>query len=542
MLDRQIDVYYLRLSLEDGDVTEGNAEESCSITSQRRCVQQFLSVHQDIGTDFQEFVDDGFSGTNMERPQMQRLLELVEQGKVRTIIVRDLSRFARNYLEAGHYLEFVFPAYGVRFISINDHYDSDDYGENPAGLELAIRNLINEMYSRDISRKIKSAVDLKKRNGEFVYGTAPYGYKKGTIRNTIVVDEEAALVVKRIFRMAADGRTVTEIAITLNKEEIETPSQHLVAYRSKKYRVYTEWSWNSVKNILENRIYTGDTEPFKSHVVKIGSDRTKQIPRELREIIPDTHEAIVSREMYYLALSTIKSVSKRKGTSMNNPLTSKLICGCCGDRLGKGKAKNKTWYCMRARYTTEHNCKEVRVDEQKIKDTILRAIQYQCKLIDLSLTESRQIQKAARPERELLSNEIVTLQKKHDRLEVKKRELLEAVMDDKISREDYVAEKKVLLIKSDELAAQIAVLQQRLKEFEDSTEQIQAKEKAAATVSRYQGITELTPEVMKALVKRIIVYPDKQIHIEWNFADNIIPFIPRVNKNLNNVVPNHNHS
>lgn len=199
MQDNRIDAYYLRLSLEDGDVAEGNAEESCSIASQRMCMNQFLEAHKELGGDFREFSDDGYSGTNMERPGIQRLLRLVEQGAVRTIIVRDLSRFARNYLEAGHYLEFIFPAYGVRFISINDRYDSDDYGENPAGLELAIRNLINEMYSRDISRKIKSAVDMKKRNGEFVYGTAPFGYKKGEQKNTIVVDDEAAITVKRIL-------------------------------------------------------------------------------------------------------------------------------------------------------------------------------------------------------------------------------------------------------------------------------------------------------------------------------------------------------
>lgn len=178
MRDNRMNTYYLRLSLEDGDVAEGDLEESCSITSQRLCVKQFLDAHSSLGTNFQEFVDDGYSGTNMERPGIQRLLGMVEQGLVRTIVVRDLSRFARNYLEAGHYLEFIFPAYGVRFISINDHYDSDDYGENPAGLDLAIRNLINEMYSKDISRKIKSAVDLKKRSGEFVYGTAPFGYKR----------------------------------------------------------------------------------------------------------------------------------------------------------------------------------------------------------------------------------------------------------------------------------------------------------------------------------------------------------------------------
>lgn len=530
MLDRRIDAYYLRLSLEDGDVAEGNMDESCSISSQRLCVQQFIASHAEPGGDYKEFVDDGYSGTNMERPGIQRLLKLVEQGAVKTIIVRDLSRFARNYLEAGHYLEFIFPAYGVRFISINDHYDSDEYGENPAGLDLAIRNLINEMYSKDISRKIKSAVDLKKRRGEFVYGTAPYGYKKGEQKNTIVVDDEAAITVKRIFKLASGGKTITQIAQILNAEKVPTPSQHLAQYRSSKYKVFAEWTWNSVKNIVENRIYTGDTEPFKSHVAKIGSDRTKQIPRELREIIPETHEPIVSRELYYMAQKTIKSAPKTKHTTVRNPLTSKLVCGCCGQKLKKGKAKNKAWLCDRRRYTAELDCENVRANEREISGIILRAIQQQCQLTDISLREHKKVQKDARTERAILGDELRSLQRRHDRIENKKRELLEAVMDDKLSRTDYVSKKQALIKEDDELTAQIAILQQKFKEMSAADEATARQQETASVMQQYQGITELTPEVMKALVKKVVVYPDKHIRIEWNFADNIIAFTQRVNE------------
>ena len=183
-----LDIIYLRLSKEDGDVTEGSETESCSIQSQRKCIHNYLEAHRMNPAVFEEFVDDGYSGTTMKRPGMAEILDLVEQGLVRTLIVRDLSRFARNYIEAGHYLEFVFPMYDVRFISINDQFDSAKVGESTGGLELAIKNLLNQMYSKDISKKIKSAVDLKKMNGEYVYGNAPYGYKKGEKKNTIVID------------------------------------------------------------------------------------------------------------------------------------------------------------------------------------------------------------------------------------------------------------------------------------------------------------------------------------------------------------------
>lgn len=179
MQSNQLDYYYLRLSLEDGDTENGSIKESCSISSQRMCIRQFINKNIGNADDFVELVDDGFTGTNMNRPSMQKLIREVESGRVRTIIVRDLSRFSRDYLEAGHFLEFIFPAYDVRFISINENFDSYKLGETTGGWDITIQNLINTMYSKDISKKIKSAVDLKKLNGEFVYGNAPYGYKKG---------------------------------------------------------------------------------------------------------------------------------------------------------------------------------------------------------------------------------------------------------------------------------------------------------------------------------------------------------------------------
>lgn len=172
-------ICYYRLSSEDGDVARGNATESFSIAAQRLCVQNFLASRPDLEGTVEEIVDDGYTGANMNRPGMQRLLSLVNSGRVKAVIVRDLSRFSRNFLEGGHYLEFVFPAYGIRFISINDHFDSADYGESTGGLDLGITNLLNQLYSRDLSRKIKSVTDRKKLNGEYAFGAVPYGYQKG---------------------------------------------------------------------------------------------------------------------------------------------------------------------------------------------------------------------------------------------------------------------------------------------------------------------------------------------------------------------------
>jgi len=519
-LDERIDISYLRLSKEDGDSEDGSMEESCSIQSQRICVKRYLCEHGFQEESFLEIVDDGYSGTNMNRPGMNRLIELVKSGKVRTIIVRDLSRFARNYLEAGHYLEFVFPLYNVRFISINDHFDSMELGEATGGLELAIHNLVNQMYSHDISRKIKSAVDLKKLSGKFIYGTAPFGYKKGDMRNTIVVDESAAKVVRQIFEWAADGITVTNIARKLNGASIPTPSVYLADVRGK-YKTRSSWSYESVRNILTNRIYTGDTVPFKSHVVRVGSNHVRQVPVEMQQVIPNTHEAIISRETYYQALSTIKSVKKGRGTKSDNPFTSLLICGCCGNRLSKGKEANKNWRCSMHRYEPKTQCKDVVIDNDQLEQIVLRAITTQCRLLDAKIQSIKKESHVAKNSDQILRNECQTLRKQIDRIEADKMALYEKYVCADISKEIYTSEKSRLSEQDEKLKARYVMTEQRIALIRDkiqvSTERIIGIEKVAP----YQGLEKLTPELTKELIKRIVVHPDKNIRIEWNFSDEL---------------------
>lgn len=520
MLDERLDYYYSRLSKEDGDTEDGSVEESCSISSQRACIQRYIRENFSSETEFEEISDDGFSGTNMNRPGIQKLLRLVEAGKVRTIIVRDLSRLARNYLEAGHYLEFVFPLYDVRFISINDHFDSQELGESTGGLELAIRNLINEMYSKDISRKIKSVVDIKKLNGEYVYGTAPYGYKKGEKKNTIVIDTEVAGVVKQIFIWASEGVTITQIAGRLNEAGVMTPSVYLASVRGK-YKTRAFWNFESVRNILANRIYTGDTEPFKSHVVKVGSNRVKQIPPEERQIIPNTHEAIISREMYYQAQLTIKSVKKSKPTALPNPLTSLLICGCCGNRLAKGKVTNKNWLCTSARYQPDLNCAAVRVNEEKIKGIILRAIVMQCKLLDAKIQKVITSSAGSKDKRQLLQSEMKKLHRQLDRIQAAKMQYYEDYVTGTLCKDDYLSRKAEASGQEESLKLQMQITDQKLSQLEAQLSASQNQISAASHFAKFQDITELTPELTRELIKRVLIYPDEKIRIEWNFCDEV---------------------
>ena len=521
MLFEKYDVQYLRLSKEDGDVVDGTLEESCSIHSQRTCIHRFLQESGFPMDSLEEIVDDGYSGTNMNRPGMQQLLRMIERGQVRTIIVRDLSRFARNYLEAGHYLEYVFPVYDVRFISINDHFDSLNYGESTGGLELAIKNLINQMYSRDISRKIKSAVDLKKLNGEYVYGAAPYGYKKGAGKNTIVVDEPAATIVRQIFSWAADGITVTQIAKRLNEQNVMTPSAYLAKTRGK-YRVSNTWTFDSVRNILANRIYTGDTVPFKSHVIRVGSNQVKQIPEENQTVIPNTHKALISRELFFQARRVIKTNRKSKPSAPPNPFTSLLVCGCCGNKLSKGKPQNKNWMCATHRYDPSLGCKDVRFNEGRLKEIVLNAITMQCQVLDAKVKRIRRESNSVKSSEQVLQAEREALSRQIEHLHKDKMQRYEEYVMGSLSKDRFLSMKKELSAQEEQAKLQLHIVEQKLNEAISKMRKAITQESESEQILRYQDIKELTPELTRKLIKQIVIRPDGSIKIEWNFHDEII--------------------
>ena len=313
---------------------------------------------------------------------------------------------------------------------------------------------------------------------------------------------------------------MTNIARKLNGASIPTPSVYLADVRGK-YKTRSSWSYESVRNILTNRIYTGDTVPFKSHVVRVGSNHVRQVPVEMQQVIPNTHEAIISRETYYQALSTIKSVKKGRGTKSDNPFTSLLICGCCGNRLSKGKEANKNWRCSMHRYEPKTQCKDVVIDNDQLEQIVLRAITTQCRLLDAKIQSIKKESHVAKNSDQILRNECQTLRKQIDRIEADKMALYEKYVCADISKEIYTSEKSRLSEQDEKLKARYVMTEQRIALIRDkiqvSTERIIGIEKVAP----YQGLEKLTPELTKELIKRIVVHPDKNIRIEWNFSDEL---------------------
>ena len=216
---------YLRLSKEDGDVVAGGKLESNSISNQKDLIMDFLKSKSDIEV-VSIRIDDGYSGVNFCRPDFQKMLEDIKKGKIDCVVVKDLSRFSRNYIEAGRYLEKIFPALGVRFIAINDNYDSADT-QNSQDIIIAFKNLINDSYLRDLSTKIRSHLDVKRKNGEFIGNYAAYGYLKAdNNKNQLIVDTFAAEIVRDIFRMKLDGMSPSTIANKLNELQVLSPMEY----------------------------------------------------------------------------------------------------------------------------------------------------------------------------------------------------------------------------------------------------------------------------------------------------------------------------
>ena len=519
MPDRRRNFYYLRLSQEDAEPAGPDAE-SGSISAQRLCIHGYIREHFPPEESFEEVVDDGWSGTDMNRPGIRRLLRLADAGEVGVIIVRDLSRFARSYLEAGRYIEVVFPQKGVRFISVNEGFDSFAAEESGGGLELAVRNLMNQLYSRDLSAKIRSTLDMKKKNGEYVFGSVPYGYRKGERRNTIRPDPEAADIVRTVFRWAAEGVRISEIARRLNTLAVPTPSAHLAPVRGH-YRVAAFWSFDSVRCILDNRIYTGDLPAFRSRVERVGGKRVRPLPQAEQFILPGTHEAIISRELFEM---TRRDVLPRKPPlpEAGGPFVSLLVCGCCGKHLVKGKRENKNWSCPSARYQDRLNCAEVRIGEDKLAAVLTQELSAQLQLTDQAVRKRLAAERVLRDKQTVLRAELDVCRKRLERLQAEVMREYERYTVGRLSRPEFVRRKERISTEREQLRLRAGLLQQRLDGAAVSPSEGPETGAFRVIAGQAESNPALTRELLRTLIRQITVFPEGRLRIEWRFRD---PFV-----------------
>ena len=307
---------YTRLSRADGDLGEDGKDESNSIENQKALIYEYIESREEFaGMEIQEYVDDGYTGSNFDRPGFQKMMDAVRQKKITTIIVKDLSRFGRDYIGVGEFLEQIFPVLGVRLIAINNNYDSNDYIGTTMGLDMAVSNLVNTMYCRDAGKKLHSANEVKWKKGYSTNGSTPFGYvfdpeNKGRYK----IDPPAAKIVRKVFDLALLGLDTTQIAYQLNEEKILIPSEynrvHKIQAKSNQFVLTPDRIWNSSKvwRILKEYSYTGAMVLGRRRVILSGTNIVREVPFEKQYITEGTHEAIVTHDEYFKAQEVIRYI------------------------------------------------------------------------------------------------------------------------------------------------------------------------------------------------------------------------------------------
>lgn len=352
---------YKRLSKEDE-----KSGESESIEHQGIILRQYAEEHGFAVVD--EYADDGYSGTNFDRPEMLRMLEDAKSGKIDTIIVKDLSRFGRNYIEVGQYIDYIFPAYGIRFIAINDNVDTADRMSTAMDM-MPIMNVFNEWHAANTSKKIRAVLQASQRSGKYTSWSYPYGYRAGADgKRTAVIDEEAAAVVRRIFDLRLQGYSAKRIARILTDGGIENPTSHYTKIdgtkRDSAFSPY--WSPKTVRCILSNPTYLGKTIQHRTTRVSYKNHNVVNIPENEWIINDDAHEPIISREVWEKVQGTYGGVRGRADKkNCVHPLSGLVVCPDCGKKLKLKRVKDinncflcRTYVDLGKQYCTSHSISE----------------------------------------------------------------------------------------------------------------------------------------------------------------------------------------
>lgn len=443
---------YIRLSKEDGDKLESN-----SISNQRDFIYAFLKNKEDIKV-CTEKVDNGYSGVDFNRPALLELLEEVKQGKIDCIIVKDLSRFGRNYIETGRYIQQIFPFMGVRFIAINDHYDSSSLDYQMYNMVLPFKNLINDFYSRDISIKVRSQIEVRQKQGDYIGSFPVYGYLRDqSNKGKLVVDQVAASVVKDIFHMRIKGCNNKEIANYLNQYGIPSPMEYKALLHWKystsfKLNPQAKWYPVTVERILKNEIYIGNMVQGKEKTLNYKVKKRVKINKENWIRVENTHPAIIPKEDFEIVKKLMLRDTRTAPQKNNLYLFSGLLCcGGCGGNMVRKKirsaGKDYIYYICSNNKNNKTVCSSHRIREDYLSKIILEILQ-----VYISTIYNRN---------ELENNLVMTLQehelqKKSRQLEERKADL---VRNQKLKNSLYQDYKDAVLTKNEYLEMK--------KEYED---------------------------------------------------------------------------
>ena len=525
---------YLRLSSEDVDLQKGGKLESNSISNQRNLLDSFIRRNSDFaGWEILEFCDDGWSGTNFERPAVKEMLEQIRQGKIQCIVVKDLSRFGRDYLTVGNYISRIFPFMGVRFIAVNDGFDSIQ-PLNADSLETSFKTLLYDLYSRDLSRKVRSAKRFRAERGDFLSPFAPYGYiRDPNNRAKLIVDPEAAEYVRRIFRMAANGMRTIDIARELNSDSVPTRMQYKRESDCSRtvwpsIREENFWTHNTVTVILRDERYIGKTVYGKRTRDRMGSPHTVKVAKKDWVVVSNMHEGIVTQEEFDRAQDALQPYEEHSGVFHNWPLAGKIYCGICGHAMTRSKKKLAYYYCATPRITDAYSCSQESIMEQDVLELVLNGLRKQALIaVDLErLWEERN-----RLKKKNTADILRRLSIKKERLSYIQKSIqdcIDAVLRGEINREEYLREKAELASISEDTANEIMQLEA---ELENTAADGTLQNPFINHFRTYADIDDLSSDMIKETVDRILIYPDNRIEIVWNYLDDYRKLILELQEN-----------
>ena len=530
---KKIDVFswraagYIRLSSEDKNKDRENME-SYSVSNQKELISLYLKEYGDIK--FEDFyIDDGYTGTNFDRPDFQRLLEDIKNKKINCIIIKDLSRLGRNYIEVGNYLDNIFPLYNIRVISINENIDNT---ENPSKFQdtvIGLKNIINDEYARDISKKTRGALNAKKKNGEFCGGLAPYGYiKDPTNVNHLIIDDEAANVVKRIYKMYLDGIGQFTIAKTLNEEGILSPSE----YRRKRinekrknkivYELKSYWRTNTIRRILKSEAYCGDCIQGKETTISYKDKTRVSVPKDKWIIIRNTHEAIIDRETFKDVQNKFKKRNVVDNTPKNISMYRYILkCADCKRRMLNKESTTtsgtyKSWYCSTYIGCSHDLCTKHKIKSDVLDNTVFETIKLQINLILNVEKVMKELISAKKKEQ--LQNKMEKkknhFKKELDKQKQLKKKLYEDWKLEVINDNDFLELRKEYEITILELTEKINNIEK--KQLEDKKIE---NYKWIDEFKKYQNIQKLDSEVISNLIKKIYIHEDNKVTIVFKYED-----------------------
>ena len=509
-------VMYLRLSKEDGEKTESN-----SISNQREMINSYARKNQI--TMVKEYVDDGYSGANFDRPNFKEMIKAAYDRKFNTIIVKDLSRFGRDYIEAGKYIQRIFPENGIRFISINDNYDSKSAGMNDTHLILPIKNFINDSYCRDISNKVKSSQKIKREKGDFISAFAPYGYKKSEEnKNKLVIDKEVANIIKNIFDMKLMGYSSKAIADELNHLGVLTPRKYKESQGFKCNGFQNTkggtWSVKTVNRIIENEVYIGNTLQGKS--ITLSYKNKKQIDKEKEEWIrvENTHEAIISKEVFTIANTMLKrDLNNSRGKDKIDIFTGMLFCKECGSslirRTVKYKEREEIFYIC-SKYNKEKSCTRHSIKEETLIKAVSKIMKSYIEFNEKLYSKVQLID----INKNLKDNQIPILKREKAMTEELLSSLYLDLKEDVISKEEYQLFRKNYMEKLTKLDESI---QYRLRKQEDTKDKIDENKSWIIDINRYKNLSEIDRLSVVMLIDKIFISEDKTIDVKFNHTEEL---------------------